>query len=68
MPKLEKLPKRVWVIFQKFFDSWEIKGTATTVADRDRLYRYYDNIPGSGRTLWKEYLDTGSSGPGLEPV
>ncbi len=58
------LPQRIWVIFQDFFGTWEIKGTAATVAERDQLYRYYDNIPGSGQTIWKEYLDTGSSGPG----
>jgi len=58
MSEPKKLPKCIWIIYQDFFGKWEAKGTATTEAERDQLYRYYDNIPGSGRTIWKCYLAT----------
>lgn len=63
MSEPNELPERLWVIYQDFFGKWEVKGTATSEADRDQLYRYYDNIPGSGQTIWKSYLATGPVGP-----
>ncbi len=67
MAEPKRLPTRLWVIYQEFFGSWEIKGTATSEKERDQLFRYYDNIPGSGRTVWKEYQGI-DRWPGLDPV
>jgi hypothetical protein len=63
MSKPKNLPKRIWVIYQDYFGTWEIQGTATSVEQRDRLLRHYDNIPGSGQTIWKSYLASGKVGP-----
>ena len=57
MATFKEIPDVVYVIYQvpPWSNDWELMGVAVSEEKRDRLVKYYDDIPKSGRVKWVEY-------------
>lgn len=62
-PNPRTLPSETFLIYMWMTWGWELKGTATTVEERDEKVKHYDAIPGGGQVVWRLFK---ADGPGVD--